>query len=532
MKQTAYDLSDMPDEPRIAENLTHCPMNGQHSCCTRLIEADMERFARQKIEQFVQSHVVTMRNSLDEFATEFRKHFRDALRSTERQLDRMFHQTYGSFYRDNSKVFSDFFDEIDEQFAVDDPSASLKSALGLLFRKIFLIEFGLMNPMRDISNAERHCMARLQGQLKPFGQIPAKLALLLDRTFAIWKLTISTLEKASQLLIRLGDKMVLKPECVNKLVHMKQCHVCSGINVKTKPCMGFCLNVLNGCFAEVAEIEPQWTGLMETLQLISSRLKSANNVYHVLAPVPIQISEAIMLFQERGTTISNRIVFQCFEPKMRFRRATEESVLDRPVVVNSPDMGPSWLSESLTSLYRKGDGLKREIGRFNDRLILMKGAWRLLPTAICSDGQVAQNAGEQCWNGETTSGYKKAVVASGINPQRYNPEFKGFNLNLSKETFIDERLSLHSLRQQLLNVFDGKSAKSESIDASGLEELNPDPDNPDDEDNYEGSAYSNCNDHAVMDDVKIQLLEQRSGTSRTIGCLLTSIGLFLLLRIL
>ncbi|CAD5233244.1 unnamed protein product [Bursaphelenchus xylophilus] len=534
MKQTPYDLRNMPDEPQIAQNLTHCPFNGLYSCCTPKIEAEMEGFARQKIEQFVQSHVVTMRGTLDEFARIFRNHFRDALRSTERQLDRMFQQTYGSFYRDNAKVFADFFDEIDEQFAVDDSSASLKSALGSLFRKVFLTEFSLMNPMRDVSNAERHCMARLQSQLKPFGQIPAKLAIILERMFLGWKFVTSSLEKASELLIRISDKMVLQKECVSKLIAMRQCHVCSGAGPEAKPCMGYCLNVLNGCFAEIAEIEPQWTGLMGTLQLLSNRLKSASNAYHVLAPIPIQISEAIMLFQERGNTISNRILFQCFEPTLRFKRNAEENVLtDRPIVMNSETSANNvnWLSESLDRLYRKGDALKKDMARFNDRLILMKGAWRLLPTAICADGQVAQGSEEQCWNGQTVGSYRKPVVPSGIFHQKNNPEFRDMQMNLSKATFIDERMTLHSLRVQLLNIYDGKAAKASEVEASGLEELNP---NPDDEDSFEGSAYSNCDDNTnqALEDVKIQLLEQKwkSASGHLAPLISTAISLFILLR--
>lgn len=159
------------------------------------------------------------------------------------------------------QLFSDFFDEVDEQFAVED-SMSMKPALASLFRKIFLTEFSLMNPLRDISDGERHCMARLQGTLKPFGQIPQKLSLQLERAFVSWKVTIQTLEKTSQLLINISDKLVLNKECVSGLIRLRQCHVCVGANPQTKPCMGFCLNTLKGCFAEIAEIEPQWTQIM------------------------------------------------------------------------------------------------------------------------------------------------------------------------------------------------------------------------------------------------------------------------------
>ena len=48
------------------------------------------------------------------------------------------------------QIFADFFDEIADQFAaVDDQPArsGVKAALSVLFRKIFVTEFSLMNPL-------------------------------------------------------------------------------------------------------------------------------------------------------------------------------------------------------------------------------------------------------------------------------------------------------------------------------------------------------------------------------------------------
>lgn len=64
----------------------------------------------------------------------------------------------------------------------------------------------------------------------------------------------------------------------------------------------------------------------------------------------------------------------------------------------------------------------------------MKGAWRLLPTAICVDGQLAASTGEQCWNGERIAPYRRLIVASGVQSQRKNPEFNG-NFKVSRGLF-------------------------------------------------------------------------------------------------
>jgi hypothetical protein len=66
----------------------------------------------------------------------------------------------------------------------------------------------------------------------------------------------------------------------------------------------------------------------------------------------------------------------------------------------------------------------------------MKGAWRLLPTAICVDGQLAASTGEEpCWSGERIAPYRRLIVASGVQAQRRNPEF-GQNYKVSRGILI------------------------------------------------------------------------------------------------
>lgn len=47
-------------------------------------------------------------------------------------------------------------------------------------------------------------------------------------------------------------------ECSSALTRMNQCNICSGQNPYAKPCLNYCINVLKGCFSEIAEIDPQF----------------------------------------------------------------------------------------------------------------------------------------------------------------------------------------------------------------------------------------------------------------------------------
>lgn len=46
---------------------------------------------------------------------------------------------------------------------------------------------------------------------------------------------------------------------------------------------------------------------LDSLIQFSGRLKNVHNPYNSLAPTPVQISESIMLFQEKGSLFSSRV---------------------------------------------------------------------------------------------------------------------------------------------------------------------------------------------------------------------------------
>lgn len=47
---------------------------------------------------------------------------------------------------------------------------------------------------------------------------------------------------------------------------------------------------------------------LDSLFRLSTRLKNVFNPYNVLAPIPVQLSEAVMNFQEKNTLYTNRVI--------------------------------------------------------------------------------------------------------------------------------------------------------------------------------------------------------------------------------
>ena len=57
--------------------------------------------------------------------------------------------------------------------------------------------------------------------------------------------------------INTTDHLHFSKECGRALLRMQYCPHCQGLAL-TKPCMGYCLNVMRGCLAHVAELNPHW----------------------------------------------------------------------------------------------------------------------------------------------------------------------------------------------------------------------------------------------------------------------------------
>ncbi|KAE9419856.1 hypothetical protein Angca_005911, partial [Angiostrongylus cantonensis] len=116
---------------------------------------------------------------------------------------------------------------------------------------------------------------------------------------------------------QLEDKLIVLRHMINSdlnsfrstqnLARMWDCSLCSGVK-ESRPCPSLCLNVMKGCLADWAEIDQQWNAVVDSMLKISSKLRGAQNLHHALQPLPVQFSEAVMEMQERGITVSNKVI--------------------------------------------------------------------------------------------------------------------------------------------------------------------------------------------------------------------------------
>lgn len=103
-----------------------------------------------------------------------------------------------------------------------------------------------------IENYRRALMSSLERQLRNLATLSFSLKLARD--------VIKTIRHYS-----------LSQSCVKAITHMKYCQMCSGYG-GFRPCLFMCINTLRGCFADLAEIQSDFSGMISALRILSEGL--------------------------------------------------------------------------------------------------------------------------------------------------------------------------------------------------------------------------------------------------------------------
>lgn len=61
----------------------------------------------------------------------------------------------------------------------------------------------------------------------------------------------------------------LSPECLKGLMKLVYCPYCRGI-ASVKPCSNYCSNVMKGCLANQADLDPEWQNLIGKIRPLLS----------------------------------------------------------------------------------------------------------------------------------------------------------------------------------------------------------------------------------------------------------------------
>ncbi|CAG9539545.1 unnamed protein product [Cercopithifilaria johnstoni] len=392
----------------------------------------------------------------------------------------MFTRTYGTLYQSNAQIFDKFFDDLQEFYA-GQKYISLKPILDRFFLDLFRTLLLILNPTYEIKEDNSNC-SKNSFALQAFGDIPLKMIRQLERSLRAARSLTHALKSSSDILQNIIQKE-LPSDCQITATQMKYCAHCLPtaeritFSKSLKPCQMYCFNTINKCFADYIVIENTWQQFIETLTKLATRLRGPHNVMAVLISLAVQISESIMVFQEKIPAISSKIARKCL------RKDSEQSLKHETATFKtSPEPLPDF-SSALTNAQ------SQLLASFIGKLEEFRGFWKIGPQLSCINSTwSAATSDDTCWDGTKIVNDLKTV----------NEIFDG-------GVFLTERLKLLMLSNRLLDSYEGRWLYNESIDvdveASGDSNSYLSIDDEDgDEFRDEGSGFDE-NQAAVVVDV-------------------------------
>lgn len=184
---------------------------------------------------------------------------------------------------------------------------SLEEASQRLFDALFPVVYEhLVEPdLSRLSPPYAECIRAACQDLAPFGRAPGRLAALISHASLPGRVFLQALHLGVEV-INTTDHIQLSRECRRGLLRMSYCPHCQGLTT-SKPCMGYCLNVVRGCLASLAEVDAHWREFVRSLETLSTRMQGAQDLEQVLLEVHGLVRDAVAHAQRNAPRLTAQV---------------------------------------------------------------------------------------------------------------------------------------------------------------------------------------------------------------------------------
>ncbi|CDW54112.1 glypican 6 [Trichuris trichiura] len=416
----ALSKQSLPTDAFVNHRLKVCAKG--LTCCTEEMENQFVLRSQHEFRRLVQDSIMNLVLAFKSRTNGFDRFFRELLAKSQRDLHTMFMKTYGILYEQNSDLFVSLFDNLTSYYMYKRKadgsvlaSGDLDFVMDRFYENLYRRMFRMLNQPYQLDEDYWQCMSRHMHQLQPFGQVPEKMKLQVLKAFSAARTFIHALTVGSDVI---SDMLKMKPstECVSQLTQMLYCPSCQGLTGQ-KPCNSFCLAITSRCLVSYVVFDRHWNEYLESLLQLLDRLEGPYNIESVINPIDIQISEAIMIFQDRGKEISDKVFAGCGRPKItRTKRQSRSKMVDQ---LKDLRFGPISARPS-SVLGTSMDLLAKDM---KEKAIPTKGFWLHLPKKLCVEFHAAagSNRSDQyCWNGTSLQQQSEEPVE--VSPDQWDAE--------------------------------------------------------------------------------------------------------------
>ncbi|XP_069831646.1 glypican-1 [Dendropsophus ebraccatus] len=447
-----FILSGVPQSEISGEHLRICPQG--YTCCTSEMEENFANISRMEFDRSLSESSRSIQGLLSAQTRNFDRYFQDLLNKSEQILLDTFPNQYGELYSQNDgKIFRDLYIELRQYYRGS--GVNLEEALTEFWSHLLERVFKTQNSQFTFSYEYLDCLVKQYDQLKPFGDIPREMKLKATRAFIAARSFVQGLGIAADV-VKKVTQVPVSQECTRGVMKLMYCPLCRG-HSNIKPCDNYCWNVMRGCLANHADLDPEWRNLIESLLLVAGKFNGVSGVENIVGTIHTKISEAITHMQENKEVITNKVFKSCGNPKKGNKGPkTEERKRKGKAAQEDKSTIPSM------------DNLVSDV---KVMLTEIQDYWISLPNIFCSDKLIAGPGNEDnCWNGIARARYMPERMGSGLASQINNPEI---DVDITKPdmTIRQQIMQLKIMTNRLRNAYNGNDVDfqdtSDDISGSG-----------------------------------------------------------------
>lgn len=477
-------LKWVPETPGTDVDLLVCKHQGP-SCCTRKMEESYQAAVRRETLQSVRSYSFELKYLISGHATAFQDTFQYLLSFSQGHLSSLLEDTYSPLSREALPHVNALFSSL--SLYIHGHNLSLEAAVARFHDNLFPLVYGrLVNPgvgvQGGLSGERGECLRATRQDVNPFGPHPETLAQELGRTLGAGRALSLALAEGTEVM-NATEHVSFTKECLRGLTKMQYCSHCRGLTL-IKPCVGYCLNVMRGCLASVAELDGPWRRYVAVLEELINAVAGQHSLELALLGVRGHVNEAILHAQLHGPTLTATVDKVCGrsakEPRTSVRpdpasEVTTFTVTSSTVPPSDPPSTPP--PEQLMGQLAH---LRREFLSYIQRY---KSFFAVLPEMLCEGEMVMDDF--TCWSGDdVVESYTGRVVGNGLQAQKQNPEVKVRSPN-PELAVVKERLE--RFNQEIQDMLPGLG-QSEYWGELGSGDTEDGSGDCDDEDGCQGSG--------------------------------------------
>ncbi|NXD27483.1 GPC5 protein, partial [Spelaeornis formosus] len=381
------------------------------TCCTKKMEETYQIAAKQDIQQVLQTSSATLKFLISRNAADFQETFEMLIRLAENYTSTVFCSAYRTMAAEATVHVQEFFTDVGLFLFGSD--VSIEEFVNRFFDTLFPVVYNhVISPgPTGVSLEYAECLRVVRRDIRPFGSIPQKAIGLMGRSLLPSRTFMQALNLGIEV-INTTDHLHFSKDCSRALLRMQYCPHCQGLML-TKPCMGYCLNIIRGCLADIAEVDLHWRGYIQSLEELLGALSGSHSIEHVLLNFHSLVHDALGQAQINGPELSEQVNKIC-GPLVRKPKQSPGCSFDQ-----NKD------NQRLTMFFRDSEEtLANRRKEFISHLWLYRAFYSNLADQLCGN-ELAAADGLPCWNGEdVVRSYTHHVVGSGIKAQAANPEVK------------------------------------------------------------------------------------------------------------